>query len=483
MTVAALAAAIRRGELSPREAVQDALERIERDDPAYNAFITVRGDEALAEADALGPPGGPLHGVPVGVKDVIDVAGTPHDGRVEGARGQRGDRRRGRRGAAAARPARSSSGSSTRTSSPGAPRRRARRSGPARNPWDTGADLRRLERGQRRRRRGGLVARRARHRHGRVRADPRRALRRHRDPAEHGPRPEPGRDPRLVDVRHGRPARAHGRGLRAAPRRDRRAEPGDASTTRVRRAVPRGSGVASRGCGSASSPTCRGRAARPAVGARSRRRSPSSGGSAPGRAGRRAVPAARRGRRSSSSCSPRRPRRTSPGCARGSPTTAPTCARACSPACSCPRPPRSPASGPGARSRDEARPLFERFDLLAAPEMPIVAPRIGEDPVEVGGQELPYRLALIPFNSPWSCLGLPTASVPCGLRRRPAGRARADRPAPRRGDGAPRGARLPAGDRLARARRAAAVQLDGAARRRRIHHAALRRKGVTRCPC
>lgn len=63
----------------------------------------------------------------------------------------------------------------------------------------------------------------------------------------------------------------------------------------------------------------------------------------------------------------------------------------------------------------EARPLFERFDLLAAPEMPIVAPRIGEDPIDVAGQSLPYRLSLIPFNSPWSCLGVPTVSVPCGL--------------------------------------------------------------------
>jgi aspartyl-tRNA(Asn)/glutamyl-tRNA(Gln) amidotransferase subunit A len=80
-----------------------------------------------------------------------------------------------------------------------------------------------------------------------------------------------------------------------------------------------------------------------------------------------------------------------------------------------------PASAPvtGQRARRalarEARPLFERFDLLAAPEMPIVAPRIGEDPVDVGGQSLAYRLSLIPFNSPWSCLGIPTVSVPCGL--------------------------------------------------------------------
>jgi aspartyl-tRNA(Asn)/glutamyl-tRNA(Gln) amidotransferase subunit A len=64
---------------------------------------------------------------------------------------------------------------------------------------------------------------------------------------------------------------------------------------------------------------------------------------------------------------------------------------------------------------EQVRPLFDRFDLLAAPAMPIVAPRIGEDPVELAGERIPYRLALIPFNSPWSCLGLPAASVPCGF--------------------------------------------------------------------
>jgi aspartyl-tRNA(Asn)/glutamyl-tRNA(Gln) amidotransferase subunit A len=63
----------------------------------------------------------------------------------------------------------------------------------------------------------------------------------------------------------------------------------------------------------------------------------------------------------------------------------------------------------------EVRPLFERFDVLAAPTMPIVPPLIGEDPVELSGQKVPYRLTLIPFNSPWSCLGLPVTSVPCGF--------------------------------------------------------------------
>jgi aspartyl-tRNA(Asn)/glutamyl-tRNA(Gln) amidotransferase subunit A len=64
---------------------------------------------------------------------------------------------------------------------------------------------------------------------------------------------------------------------------------------------------------------------------------------------------------------------------------------------------------------DEVRPLFERYELLAAPAMPIVAPLIGEDPVDVAGERIPFRLTLIPFNSPWSCLGLPVASVPCGF--------------------------------------------------------------------
>jgi Asp-tRNA(Asn)/Glu-tRNA(Gln) amidotransferase A subunit family amidase len=80
-------------------------------------------------------------------------------------------------------------------------------------------------------------------------------------------------------------------------------------------------------------------------------------------------------------------------------------------------PSSAPVTGQRARRAlaHEARPLFERYDVLAAPEMPIVAPRIGEDPVEVGGERIAYRLSLIPFNSPWSCLGVPTVSVPCGL--------------------------------------------------------------------
>jgi aspartyl-tRNA(Asn)/glutamyl-tRNA(Gln) amidotransferase subunit A len=59
--------------------------------------------------------------------------------------------------------------------------------------------------------------------------------------------------------------------------------------------------------------------------------------------------------------------------------------------------------------------VFDRFDLLVAPAMPVVAPSLGEDTVELEGKRIPFRLALIPFNSPWSFLGLPAASVPCGF--------------------------------------------------------------------
>jgi aspartyl-tRNA(Asn)/glutamyl-tRNA(Gln) amidotransferase subunit A len=81
LTVATLAASLRAGELSPREAVQSYLDRIERLGGALNAYISVRADEALAEADALPEAGRaaadqPLWGVPLAVKDVIDVAGA-----------------------------------------------------------------------------------------------------------------------------------------------------------------------------------------------------------------------------------------------------------------------------------------------------------------------------------------------------------------------------------------------------------------------
>lgn len=80
-----------------------------------------------------------------------------------------------------------------------------------------------------------------------------------------------------------------------------------------------------------------------------------------------------------------------------------------------------PATGyvTGQRARrllyESWRSLFARVDLLAAPTMPVLPPRIGEDTAALDGRPVPYRLALIPFNSPWSCAGLPALSIPCGF--------------------------------------------------------------------
>ena len=59
--------------------------------------------------------------------------------------------------------------------------------------------------------------------------------------------------------------------------------------------------------------------------------------------------------------------------------------------------------------------IFESVDLLVAPTMPILPPRIGADTVTIGSEEVPYRLTFIRFLSPWSCAGLPAVSVPCGF--------------------------------------------------------------------
>jgi aspartyl-tRNA(Asn)/glutamyl-tRNA(Gln) amidotransferase subunit A len=59
--------------------------------------------------------------------------------------------------------------------------------------------------------------------------------------------------------------------------------------------------------------------------------------------------------------------------------------------------------------------VFEGVDVLVAPSMPVRPPQLDEETVEAGGRRVPYRLGLIPFNSPWSLAGAPVASVPCGL--------------------------------------------------------------------
>lgn len=70
---------IREGRVSPVEIVSDYLDRIERLDGAINSFVTVSDlamDEARAAEAAIGTDEvGPLHGVPISVKDLHDTAG------------------------------------------------------------------------------------------------------------------------------------------------------------------------------------------------------------------------------------------------------------------------------------------------------------------------------------------------------------------------------------------------------------------------
>jgi Asp-tRNA(Asn)/Glu-tRNA(Gln) amidotransferase A subunit family amidase len=77
-TATALAAAVRAGRADPVELVEQALARIEECDGDLGAFVHVDRDGALREAEQRrreGHDGGPLHGVPVAVKDLFDVAG------------------------------------------------------------------------------------------------------------------------------------------------------------------------------------------------------------------------------------------------------------------------------------------------------------------------------------------------------------------------------------------------------------------------
>ena len=86
LTIAEAGALIARRELSPVELVQSRLTRIERLDGKLHSFIRVLGDEALAaarsaEAEIIaGRSRGPLHGIPIGLKDIYETKGVPTTG-------------------------------------------------------------------------------------------------------------------------------------------------------------------------------------------------------------------------------------------------------------------------------------------------------------------------------------------------------------------------------------------------------------------
>src|SRR5687768_12846096 len=77
-----LARIIRAGELSSREVVEAHIRRIEAVNPLLNAVVVQLYEEAQSaasladEAQAHGKPLGLLHGVPVTIKEMFDVAGA-----------------------------------------------------------------------------------------------------------------------------------------------------------------------------------------------------------------------------------------------------------------------------------------------------------------------------------------------------------------------------------------------------------------------
>ena len=81
MSIVETSELLRKRELSPVELTKNCLAQIEKLNPTLNAFITVTPDLALeqarvAEAEILrGHWRGPLHGIPLAVKDLIDTAG------------------------------------------------------------------------------------------------------------------------------------------------------------------------------------------------------------------------------------------------------------------------------------------------------------------------------------------------------------------------------------------------------------------------
>jgi len=89
-SIASIGPLIRSGEVSPVELTELSLARIERANPILNAFRTTTPDRAMAQARAAeeeirrGEYRGPLHGIPIAVKDLMDMRGetTPAGSKV-----------------------------------------------------------------------------------------------------------------------------------------------------------------------------------------------------------------------------------------------------------------------------------------------------------------------------------------------------------------------------------------------------------------
>ena len=85
-TIENVANAIKNKQISPVELTQMTLKQISEHEPRVNAFITVMEEEALAQAKVLeaelsnGDVRGPLHGIPIAVKDILETKGVKTTG-------------------------------------------------------------------------------------------------------------------------------------------------------------------------------------------------------------------------------------------------------------------------------------------------------------------------------------------------------------------------------------------------------------------
>jgi aspartyl-tRNA(Asn)/glutamyl-tRNA(Gln) amidotransferase subunit A len=83
ITISEIAPAVASGKVKSEKLTEDCLAKISELNPTLNAFITVTADEALQQARhadkeiAGGRRIGPLHGIPISLKDLIDQKGVP----------------------------------------------------------------------------------------------------------------------------------------------------------------------------------------------------------------------------------------------------------------------------------------------------------------------------------------------------------------------------------------------------------------------
>ncbi|MDE3154595.1 MAG: amidase [Acidobacteriota bacterium] len=98
LSITELAPLLRAGHLSSRALTDACLARIDADNSALNAFILVLAGEARAQAEeadreiASGLYRGPLHGIPISLKDLMDLRGTPTTAASRVREGHRADR-------------------------------------------------------------------------------------------------------------------------------------------------------------------------------------------------------------------------------------------------------------------------------------------------------------------------------------------------------------------------------------------------------